>query len=299
MASAFHPHNRFSGPHDLIALVARTPSLQPHVRENSEGDLQVDFRSSDAVRAFNRALLEGAYGLQQWTFPEAHLCPAIPGRMEYLVRAQEAMMEGAAGRVPRLTLLDVGTGASGVYAVLAAAEWGWKVWASDVSRSALSALGQILSANPQLRIVLRHQPDPSSCFEHAIPPHELVDLSVCNPPFYNSEDEARRQRQRRWKGPAVENFTGTPSELICPQGEHGFLHRMVKESQTWGHRILWFSTLVSQGRHVNGLLQSLKKLGATAHHQLPIQTSGKSVRVLMWTFKSPSERDEWRRMRWD
>lgn len=299
MASAFHPRNRFSGPHKLATLAARTPSLQPHVRENDEGSGRVDFTSPDAVRAFNRALLEGAYGLEHWTFPEVHLCPAIPGRMEYLVRVQEVLMEEAAGRLPQLTLLDVGTGASGVYALLAAAEWGWKVWASDVSRSALEALAQILSANPQLPITLRHQPDPSACFEHAIPPHELIDLTVCNPPFYSSEEEARKQRQRKWKGPVVENFTGTLSELTCPQGEHGFLHRMVKESQTWGHRILWFSTLVSQGRHLHGLLQSLEKLGATAHHQLPIQTSGKSARVLMWTFKSPRERDEWRRMRWD
>jgi 23S rRNA (adenine1618-N6)-methyltransferase len=291
----FHAENRFAGPHDLDALAARTPALTPHLRPHPTAGLTIDWQSPEAVQVLNCALLESAYGLKDWRVAAGHLCPAVPGRMEYLVQVVAAL--GLKRPVPQLTVLDVGTGAAGIYAVLAAAEWGWEVVASDVDPSALEALGQITSANPQLAIHPRLQPDPAACFAHVIGPHELIDLTVCNPPFYADAAEARRERSRAARG--GEAFAGTPSELICPGGEHGFLHRMAKESQTWGHRILWFSSLVAQNRHATGLTQSLKKLGAADVRVLPLETAGKRARVVLWTFQDTARRREWMKMRWN
>lgn len=291
----FHAENRFAGPHDLDALAACTPALKPHLRPHPTAGFTIDWQSPEAVQLLNRALLESAYEVKEWRVASGHLCPAVPGRMEYLVQVVAAL--AMKRPVPRLNLLDVGTGATGIYAVLAAAEWNWEVVASDVDQRSIQALCQITAANPQLAIQPRLQPDPASCFAHAIGPHELIDLTVCNPPFYADADEARRERTRAARG--GEAFAGTPSELICPGGEHGFLHRMAKESQAWGHRILWFSSLVAQNRHATGLSQSLKKLGAADVRVLPLETAGKRARVVLWTFQDAARRNEWMKMRWN
>lgn len=299
MPSPLHPRNRFRVPYDFDAL----PSMSPFVRPSPSGRPTIDFADPEAVRALNRSLLEHAYAISGWNFPTSHLTPAVPGRLDLLHHVADLLAGDNGGRLPNtVNALDVGTGASAIYALLGAAEWGWRFLASDTDPTSLEAAAAILRANPALPIALRQQPDPASCFHGVLGPGEVLDLTVCNPPFYASAATAAaasaRKASRLGTPAARSNFSGQANELHCPGGEHAFLHRMAKESTAWGQRVRWFTSLVAASDHVPGLQRALQKLGATRVEVLPMATGNKQSRVLAWTFLTPEQERQWRRYRW-
>lgn len=277
-----HPLNPFRGPHDLASL----PGLAPHIRDG----VTLDFGDPVAVRALNRALLEAQYGIAGWDFPADHLTPAVPGRLDYLLHVADLIDAPAP-----LDVLDLGTGASCVYPLLGAAALGWRFLASDIDPGSVATAQAIAATNPRLAINVRHQPDPSACFHGVVGRGEVLDLVVCNPPFYADAAEAAAEAARKGGGGA---FAGKGNELHCDGGEHGFLHRMARESRDWGHRVFWFSALVAKKEHVGGLERSLRKLGATRVEVLPLAVGQKVARVVAWTFLPEAQQREWRRFRW-
>ncbi|MCP5854490.1 RlmF-related methyltransferase, partial [Klebsiella pneumoniae] len=68
---------------------------------------------------------------------------------------------------------------------------------------------------------------------------ERFDLTLCNPPFHASREEATRGSQRKWKNLGkqdpkrklpVLNFGGQNNELWCEGGEIRFVSQLVGES---------------------------------------------------------------------
>lgn len=305
MASPLHPRNPFRGAYDFEGLVAAEPALSPWVRSAPDGRPTVDFSDPLAVRLLNRALLAQAWGIRGWDFPAENLCPAVPGRMDALCHVAELLAELNGGVVPRAHGLDVGTGASAIYALLGAAAWGWTFLASDIEAASVENARRIVEANRERlgRIEVRLQPQAHRCFEHVIQPGEVLDFTLCNPPFHADRASAAagsaRKSQAVGRGAGAPlNFAGTAAELICAGGEHGFLHRMAKESVDFGNRVLWFTSLVSRQAHVSGLERSLQKLGARRVVVLPMKTGNKVTRLVAWTFLSARQQEDWRRFRW-
>lgn len=60
----------------------------------------------------------------------------------------------------------------------------------------------------------------------AIAEGERFAFTMCNPPFFDSINEANQN-------PATA-FEGTAAEMVCPGGEHAFVMRMVEDSQLLG-----------------------------------------------------------------
>ena len=177
--------------------------------------------------------------------------------------------------------------------------------ASDIEAASVENARRIVEANRERlgRIEVRLQPQAHRCFEHVIQPGEVLDFTLCNPPFHADRASAAagsaRKSQAVGRGAGAPlNFAGTAAELICAGGEHGFLHRMAKESVDFGNRVLWFTSLVSRQAHVSGLERSLQKLGARRVVVLPMKTGNKVTRLVAWTFLSARQQEDWRRFRW-
>jgi Predicted SAM-dependent methyltransferase len=99
---------------------------------------------------------------------------------------------------------------------------------------------------------------------------ERFDLSMCNPPFHASIDEATRGSERKWRalGKAdpkrklpVLNFGGQAAELWCEGGEQRFVTQLIRESVQVGRQVLWFSVLVSKASNLPAIQTALKKAG--------------------------------------
>ncbi|MBC8012166.1 MAG: 23S rRNA (adenine(1618)-N(6))-methyltransferase RlmF [Burkholderiales bacterium] len=312
VAEGLHPRNRHRDRYDFPALIRARPELArllvPHPVEGQT----LNFADPAAVLALNRALLAHHYGVAHWDLPAGALCPPIPGRADYLhhvadLLASTATASEADGKIPRgpdVAVLDIGTGASAIYPILGAREYGWRFVGTDIAPASLAWARDLVAANPALAglIELRLQPQPSAIFEGVVRPGETFAASICNPPFHASAAEAAAGTHRklrnlaaghshRSQGQPALNFGGRANELWCEGGEPAFLRRMIAESARRPTLCRWFTTLVSKSAHLPALHEALRAARASEVRVIAMRHGQKHSRILAWTFApAPAQR---------
>ncbi|MBR7791348.1 23S rRNA (adenine(1618)-N(6))-methyltransferase RlmF [Undibacterium sp. FT147W] len=312
-SSKLHPRNRHQGRYDFTRLVAGDSALAGFVTCNDYGESSIDFADPAAVKALNRALLKNDYGIQEWNIPEQQLCPPVPGRADYLHYLADLLISTNKGVLPKknlLSVLDIGTGANGIYPLIGVSEYGWQFTASDINPASLANVQRILDANPKLaaKISLLLQPSANAIFKNIVGEDDWFDLSMCNPPFHASMAEAQAGTQRKWNNlgkakladataPTL-NFGGRDAELWCPGGEFAFIERMINESAGIPGRCFWFTTLVSKSENLPALKTALKRVKALEIKEVAMSQGNKQSRFLAWTFLTPAQQAAWKKLRW-
>ncbi|TRW22353.1 23S rRNA (adenine(1618)-N(6))-methyltransferase RlmF [Flavobacterium zepuense] len=309
--SELHPRNKNRERYDLDALIVAETELAKYVKPNKFGDASVDFSNPVAVKLLNKALLNHYYGIEYWEFPDANLCPPIPGRADYLHYIADLLAEDDAGIIPigdALTCLDVGVGANCIYPILGVTEYGWKFIGADVDPKSIASAQNIVDHNPSLKgkIECRLQENPRHIFQGIIGPDEKIDITVCNPPFHASAEDALKGTRRKVKNLSGKksatpelNFAGISNELIYDGGELRFITNMAFESRKMAKNCYWFTTLVSKESNLKSIYKLLQKLEATQIKTIVMGTGNKTARVVAWTFLSGEEQKVWRETRWE
>lgn len=294
-----HPRSRHRSRYDFERLTAALPALAPLVSKNVHGDPTIDFADPAAVRALNTAILVSEYGVSSWELPPDALCPPIPGRADH-VHAVADLLKDAAGNVPTgdaVTVLDIGVGASCIYPIIGRHVYGWRFVGTDTDAVALESARAIVAANPGLcgGVELRSPADPSDIFKGVVLPDERFAVTMCNPPFHTSAEEAEGANQRKLRGLAGgpdrglartpnRNFGGRSAELWCEGGERGFIKRMIEQSAAFREQCRWFTTLVSRKKTLEGTERALSRAEATDVRILPLKHGQKASRIVAWTF---------------
>ncbi|NUT76527.1 23S rRNA (adenine(1618)-N(6))-methyltransferase RlmF [Pseudomonas sp. C1C7] len=308
--ASLHPRNRHQGRYDFPALIKSTPELGKFVIINPYGKESIDFASPDAVRVFNRALLKSFYGIAHWDIPADYLCPPVPGRADYVHFLADLLAEGNEGVIPRgaaVKVLDVGTGANCVYPLIGHSDYRWHFLGSDIDATAIAAAKTIIAANGLNKAIqIRQQANRKQILLGLLESDERFDLTMCNPPFHASLEEATRGSSRKWRalGKAdpkrklpVLNFGGQAAELWCEGGEVRFVTQLISESAQVGQQVLWFSTLVSKASNLPAMQTALKKAGALESRVVEMSQGQKQSRFVAWTFQTPEQQQAWRE-RW-
>jgi 23S rRNA (adenine1618-N6)-methyltransferase len=308
--SALHPRNRHRDRYDFKSLITGTPELREFVKVNVYGDESIDFFDPVAVRNLNKALLKYFYKIDFWEIPSSYLCPPIPGRADYIHYAADLLAIENGDVIPNgshIKCLDIGVGANCVYPIIGTAEYGWSFVGADIDPTAISSAKHIVEMNALLKenITLRLQPDSKQIFKGVIQDGQRFDLTICNPPFHASAEDAQAGSLRKLsnlKGKRVTkpvlNFGGKSNELWCPGGEERFVSDMVRESKDFKDSCLWFTTLISRQWNVKTTLAMLKKAEAAEVKTIPMSQGNKSSRMVAWTFHSPEERKSWAIQNW-
>lgn len=289
-SSSLHSRNHHRNGYDFAVLVQTHPTLSQYVRPNAYGDDSIDFANLQAVKALNQALLKHYYGVAVWDIPKNYLCPPIPGRADYVHYLADLLSESCI--TEHVRLLDIGTGANLVYPLIAAHAYGWQCVGVDIDAKALRNAQQIIEANGlQQQISVRQQPNPSSIFKGVMLPGDQFTLTLCNPPFHASAEEALAGTQRKWRGlgkkpPQALNFGGQSNELFCEGGEAAFLTTMIRESKLFAKQCVWFTTLVSKATNLPLVYRELKKVQAVTVKTVEMAQGQKQSRFVAWTFQS-------------
>lgn len=302
-----HIKNRHTGRYDFNKLIEGCPELAKFVTPNPHGDHTIDFSDPEAVKALNRALLAQFYGVTEWDIPAGYLCPPIPGRADYVHYVAELLGSFNGGVIPRggaIRVLDVGVGANLIYPIIGHREYGWRYTGTDIDPVALASARKIAESNAVLRgaVELRLQKSPPAILEGVLGTDDEFDLSMCNPPFHGSPEEAlegnsRKRRNLGLKGAPL-NFGGQNVELWCPGGEAEFIRRMIEESAEYPTRVFWYTTLVSKESNLQGIARALVSAGATGSRKLNMTQGQKKSRIVAWTFLTEVEQSAWRKRRW-
>lgn len=305
-----HPRNPHRHGYDFGQLVASCPQLGSFVRANAYGDVSIDYADPMAVKTLNRALLKHVHGIAHWDIPPGFLCPPVPGRADYLHHLADLLAEengGATQRGPRVRVLDIGVGANVIYPLVGHATFGWRFLGSDIDAKALSAARQIVEANGLSKAIELRRQMPPAIFRSLLKEGEAFDLSLCNPPFHASPEEAQEGSRRKWtnlgrgnsgKAAPALNFGGQGGELWCEGGEAAFVRRMIGESAEIPNRCLWFTTLLSKSSNLPGVLRALKQAQAQGQRIIPMAQGQKQSRIVAWTYLTQEARETWARERW-
>ena len=301
-----HPRNRHQGRYDFNALIKACPALADFMITNPYGKPSIDFANPDAVRVFNRALLASLYGVREWDIPQGYLCPPVPGRADYVHGAADLLASDNAKQLlkgHKVQVLDIGTGANIIYPILGHLDYGWHCVGAEIDPKAITNAQRIIDANGLCEhIALRQQRDSKHLFTGVITPDERFTLTLCNPPFHASAEEAASGSKRKWQNlgkldpsrklPTL-NFGGQSNELWCPGGEIGFLRRMARDSANFKEQVLWFTTLVSKAANVRDFKIALNKAGAVEVRKVDMAQGNKQSRFVAWTYHSPEARSAW------
>jgi 23S rRNA (adenine1618-N6)-methyltransferase len=310
-----HPRSRHHGAYDFTELTKCSPTLAGMILTNRYGHQTIDFANPDAVKALNQALLQTYYQIQHWDIPADYLCPPIPGRADYIHHVAELLASGHRGKMPpgaKISVLDIGVGASTIYPLLGHRLYGWRFVGSDCDVKATESARRIIRANAGLDevITIRTQRSPQAIFHGVVKAEEYFDVSLCNPPFHTSAEEAAAGTRRKWhhlgkKAAArndstpVLNFGGKESELWCTGGEVGFISRMIQESVEYHNRCLWFTSLVSKESSMPAIVRVLQATHVREKRVIELAHGQKRSRIMAWTFLDERQRKTWRDARWN
>jgi 23S rRNA (adenine1618-N6)-methyltransferase len=305
-----HPRNKHRLRYDFKALIGVMPELAPFVRSNPYGDLSIDFFNAEAVKTLNRALLKQYYNINNWNIPAANLCPPIPGRADYIHHIADLLGSKPANSIPhgsQIKCLDIGVGASCIYPIIGNKEYGWHFVGSDTDQAAVNSANKIIEANPEIKsaIEIRLQKKVKDIFTGIIQKEELFDLTICNPPFHSSLEDAQSGTLRKLSNlknkiitkPDL-NFGGKNNELWCEGGEAGFVSNMIHQSKMFSDSVFWFSSLVSKQSNLNDIYSELLKVNAFEVKTIPMGQGNKISRIVAWTFLNKEKQLEWIMKRW-
>lgn len=311
-----HPRNQHRFGYDFDQLIAKCPELKSFVGINEHAIETIDFSNPKAVKALNKALLSADYDIQNWDIPENYLCPPIPGRVDYIHYLADLLASKNNGIIPEgehIQVLDIGIGANCIYPILGNSVYGWSFVGTEIDEKAIQNCKKIIEDNPKLMdvISLQMQIESRFIFKNIITPEDRFTVTICNPPFHSSEEEATKSTIRkinnlentktttrdgaeRNEGKPILNFGGQNAELWCEGGELGFLTQMIFESAKYPMQCLWFTTLVSKKENLASLYKTLNKVNIVEVKTIDMAQGQKTSRILAWTFQSEIQQKNWK-----
>ena len=302
---SLHPRNEFKATYDFIKLVNSYEPLSQFVFINKYDIVTIDFAIPEAVKALNTAILASSFSIR-WDIPKNYLCPPIPGRADYLHYLADLLAVSNENIIPKgdnIIGLDIGIGANCIYPILGNQLYGWQFVGTDIDQVAIDNCEKIIEDNPRLVdfISLQLQIDSKYIFRNIILPEDRFTFTMCNPPFHESQEQATKIANRKVNAlgnvrivKPILNFGGQNTELWTSGGELGFITQMIYESAKFPMQVLWFTTLVSQKKHLESLSKTLVKVGATSIKTIDMEQGHKISRILAWSFLTIKQQQTWK-----
>lgn len=307
----FHPRNKNRDRYDFKQLIDSFPSLASFVKPNIKGEESINFSDAEAVIALNKALLLNQYDIRHWDIPEGYACPPIPARADYIHHMADFLCRNNYGKIPKgeqIKCLDIGLGASCIYPIIGNKEYGWSMIGSDIDPVAIESASQIVESNPALKgkVICKLQTNAKDYFYGIIRKDELIDLSICHPPFYASAREAEAGTRGKTLPQIPDpNQEATPNmmddqnhEWWCDGGEEKFVRNMVLQSKKFASNCFCFSTLVSKESNLRSVYRTLEQVEAFGWETISMGQGSKSSWIVVWTFLTTDEQNKWKNTRW-
>ncbi|EPS74287.1 hypothetical protein M569_00467, partial [Genlisea aurea] len=281
-----HPRNKYcDNPPDFALLASLHPSLEPYVFYSRDGRPKIDWTDFNATRELTRVLLLQDHGLNWW-IPDGHLCPTVVNRSNYIHWIEDLLATNVVENVDASKKgFDIGTGTNCIYPLLGASIFGWSFVGSDITDVAVEWASRNVNANPHISDLIEiRRVDTTSTHEEDGPPvllgvvkeGETFEFCMCNPPFFDSMEEAGLNPKTC--------CGGTPDEMVCSGGELAFISRIIEDSTKLKHTFRWFTSMVGRKVNLNVLVSKCWNVGATVVKTTEFVQGRTSRWGLGWSF---------------
>ena len=243
---------------DFEGLSERHPDIlkKEYLIECGDG-VTLDFGDQKVSIALTRAILRDAFEIEM-EIPRDRLCPPVPNRVNYIEWLHEILniklVDPKTGKVrdvpKRFRGLDVGIGASCIYPLLGHRMYGWNFVGTDIDRKSFDYAMRNVKRNGfekhiDLKLV---KPDDDLIPATAV---NTLDFCMCNPPFFENEDEVSPHPSRTC-------FAGANNEMITRGGEKEFVSRMIENSKKHGTKLRWYTSMLGKKSSIKALIRKLR-----------------------------------------
>ncbi len=291
--NSLHIRNKHREGYDLKKLQKSNPKLKSHVFINDFKKESINFAEPEAVFELNKALLFSDYKIKHWELNKNSLCPAIPGRVDYIHHIADLISEDKLNpkKGSKVKILDIGTGASLIYPMLGAQEYEWDFIGTEIDRESIHHAEMNINKNVWLKkkIQLRYQEDSENILKGVIYKNDKFDAIICNPPFFKSREDNWKSSTKKFQNlsknketPTVQNFAGHANELWYPGGEKAFITKLIYESKEFKDQLNWITSLVSSKDSLKPLISVLEYHKASKIEIIEMKHGQKTTRILAW-----------------
>ncbi|VDM60525.1 unnamed protein product [Angiostrongylus costaricensis] len=252
---SMHPRNPYKeSPPDFNDLATRFPDFRAHCTLGNNGRVFVNFQEDGAVRSLTKALLKKDFDLEV-ELPHGCLVPRVPQRLNYILFIEDLLKLNQIEN--NVIGIDIGTGASCIYALLGARWAGWKFFATETNTKAAEAANANVVRN-RLGHLIRviHISEQSTT---------LIKFTfcMCNPPFFESCETSKVR------------FIG---------GEVAFIGRLIDESVLLQTQVSIYTTMLGKKSSISVLCRRLSRIDGV-RYTVSTLSQGRTLRwVLAWTF---------------
>ncbi|KAL2811660.1 hypothetical protein BJX63DRAFT_433170 [Aspergillus granulosus] len=249
---------------DFTSLALQSPDFAKYLKPNN----QLDFTDPNALRQLTVSLLQRDFDLRV-NIPGNRLCPPVPNRLNYILWLQDLLDTTADSyrndydpdRV--VTGLDIGTGCCSIYPLLGTtmrSTWNFIASGDIDDENVRTATRTVRENGLDSRIhVVKTNPSDSLFSLDRIPGIERLDFTMCNPPFYSSQEEMVTSAEGKER-PPFSACTGAEIEMVTPGGEISFVSRMIDESLQLREKIQWYTSMFGKLSSVSMLVERLIEL---------------------------------------
>lgn len=263
-----HPRNKYKTPPSFKELALKNEEFRQNAKIDISGKVVIDFKDANALRALTRALLKEDWGLDV-VLPPEYLVPTLPLRLNYILWLEDlvAALKLNDSESP-VYGIDIGTGASCVYPLLAAKKNGWHMIGTEKNEVCFNHAKQNVSRNSLESLVKVHKANTEAIIEDSIldsafdPKPQWFHFTMCNPPFYGSEEEVEKTNKSRStscpRPPPNNARTGSPNEIVVEGGEVAFVSKMIDDSFKSKEMIRIFTTMLGHKSSVSKIFAYLK-----------------------------------------
>lgn len=282
MNKYMHPKNIYKSPPNFKQLALDYPEFREFVTQDITGKVSLDFKNIKALRALSYILLKKDFGLDV-EMPLDKLIPTVPLRLNYILWLEDLLT--LTGNTENIKGVDIGTGASCVYPLIAAKKNKWQMLASEVDENSYTYAKNNVEKNELQDLIKIVKVEENVVLKDLIK-HDKYDFCMCNPPFFGSTKELHSNaNSRNLNRPKPKNsFCASTVEVVVKGGEVDFISKLIHESKTLETNIKIYTTMVGHKKNLPELKKLLREVEVSSFKETEFCQGNTTRWGLAWTF---------------
>ena len=269
---------------DFLTLIKEFPELKKYIlkqNEDNEAEFQFDWSNNELSLLMDKSILNYYFNIKYYDIPKGFLIPPIPSRINYINLINSIITKLIKDiDIKNIIGIDIGTGANIIYPILGYSIYKWKFICTEINKEAYNNAKLILQKNNlENNINIIKQNNKDNIFISILNRENKYLFSMCNPPYYNYENEIKLEDKKRDN---EYNF----DEIYYKNGEYGFFQRYFEESICYKNNVFLYTILIGKKINAENIYDKLSSYSDIIKiYNMQKILTGNNVRyIIYWSF---------------
>ena len=268
---------------DFSLLIKKFPELTKYtLLKNEDGEYSFNWSDNKLSLLITKCILDFYFKIKYYSIPNNFLIPPVPSRLNYINLIKTLLISFnilTSKEENEIIGIDIGTGANLIYPLLGYSLYKWKFICSEINNEAFENSIKIIKENKlEEYIKLIKQKYKNYIFVGIINREKKYTFSICNPPYYDYEDEIKKEDKNK-------NCEYNFDEIYYKNGEVGFFNKYFQESLCYSKNIFLFTYLIGKKSNAEKIYDQISEDKNIRYCDMKKIKTGNNIRyIIFWTF---------------